>query len=143
MIADCGFWIADLKMGSPRKTRRARRTGDWQKLMGGWAIESEHKGLGAHRDVSVSVRLSRRKEVGRGWKCWQHGPMSLPRLVRRRGPVGVQSSSAARLGRCRGFTRAVLECLNGNFRSLFGHAVVTAGEPEYVFRFICLVLQDA
>src|SRR6476620_12224990 len=103
--------------------------------MGGWAMgDLKEKALCARSNVRALLIWSRRKEVGRGWKCWQHGLMSLPRLVRRRGPVGVQSSFAARLGRCWGFTRAVLECLNGNFRSLFGHAELTVGEPEYVFR---------
>jgi hypothetical protein len=37
----------------------------------------------------------------------------------------------------------VLECLNGNLGSLFGHAVLTAGEPEYVFRFMLIVIQNA
>jgi hypothetical protein len=51
-------------------------------------------------------------------------------------PMEVQSFSAARWGHGRGFTRVVLECLNGNLGSLFGHAELTAGEPEYVFRFM-------
>ena len=100
--------------------------------MGGWGIESEHKGLGARSNVRALLIWSRRKEVGRRWKCWQHGPMSLPRLVRRRAPIGVQSSSAAYWGNGRRFTRAVLECLNGDLGSLFGHAELTAGEPDNV-----------
>jgi hypothetical protein len=38
---------------------------------------------------------------------------------------GVQSSSAASWGNSRRFTRAVLECLDGNLGSLFGHAELT------------------
>jgi hypothetical protein len=87
----------------------------------------------ARRNVRALLIWSRREEVGRGWNA------SLPSFVWRRGPVGVQSSSAAGLGRCWGFTRAVLECLNGNFGSLFGHAELTAGEPEIVLRFMCEV----
>jgi hypothetical protein len=132
--ADCGLRIADLKKGLTTKDTKSVKDNlkDSQK----WAIESEHKGLGARSNVRALLIWPRRKEVGRGWKCWQHGLMSLPGLVGRRSTLGVQSSSAASWGNGRRFTRAVLECLNGNLGFLFGHAVLTAGEPECVFRFI-------
>jgi hypothetical protein len=113
MIADCGLRIADCAMGGLRDM-----------------------GLCARRTFRVLLSWSRRKEVGRGWKCWQQGRMSLPGFVRGRRTVLVQSSSAASWGNGRRSTRVVLERLNGNLGSLFGHAVLTASEPEYVFRFM-------